>query len=188
MSERMTDRLTHWSSWMFVGLLLLAPAVPAPASGWQVPAQAIERVAEQVVHARREARFIELYGHDLHVKPPTVRNQGGGAYTIYGQISHHRRLQTDEQYYYIVTTTPSGVISHYQVTVIVGSAGGSGWQPYGLVLGMRNLSLRGTLNEVIGREVERYGQPSDWQRAARHVSLAVAREVVTGRRLVPAPR
>lgn len=188
MRRRAIDRLRQRARWIGAGLLLLAAVIPAPVSAWQTAARAIERVAEQVVHARREARFVNVYGHDLHVKPPTIRGRPGSTVTVHGQISHHRRLQTDEQYYYIVTIRPDQVVSHYQVTVIVGSAGGSGWQPYGPVLGMRNLSLRGTLDTVLAQEVARYGRPSGWQRAARHVSLAVAREAATGRRLVPAPQ
>jgi hypothetical protein len=70
MHRRFYDALVRLAA----GLALLVSGLATPAFAANTSPEVIARAAHQAVQARREARFVRVYGHEFHVKPPIVQD------------------------------------------------------------------------------------------------------------------
>lgn len=150
--------------------------------------EGLEAAARSAVVGRAEARFVNVDGHEFHIRPPTIRRSrvdGMMVAQLSGRLSHHLSGRTDDQYYYRMTVTADGVLTEFSERINRGGLASmvnalAGRTSHGTRFRTINVLSQGPnlVVDAIGYELGRRID-GNWEGAARTAAVAVAAQAAT---------
>lgn len=145
----------------------------------------LEAAVAAAVDARSEVRFVNVAGHEFHIKPPMIRRfreDGMLKAEVSGQLSHHLSFRPDDDYHYVMTIAQDGALLEFSENINRGGLtalfketmlirGESNYKPVRLIKQSPE-SVLDYIGQSIGSKID-----GNWEGAARTIAIAVGSRI-----------